>query len=233
MTTSNKTGIRRFAVLLGALALALAAFTGAAQAVKLKGSIQLTAGSTTAPYTGSYVRLYETASPSTFYTNPSSPAADQTYTPVSNGTEGLLLNSAEGLSNPAFDGGGNSLTNTLTTPTPFSTINFSVYLNKPKKGIGAKGAVIVVGGGKLATVPVTSADLTGWTVAWGGDAKYATPGSTAGLGAGGNLTGQLVWVNPKDKALGGTITLNWTAAITEPPFNAFTAEWQIVGTYKP
>jgi hypothetical protein len=219
---------------------ALTVFASSAGAVKLKGSIQLTSGATSGPtpYAGSWVELYETANPSVFFTNPSSPAADQNYTPLVNGTEGVDLGlPVQGIASPPFDGGGNSLTNTILTPEPFAGVNFSAYVtqNTAKKAkFGKKGLVIEVAGGKAATVAVTSADLTGWTIAYGGG-SYDTPGSTSAID-GGNLTGSLTWTNPKHKNLGGTITLDWSVPIVNPPgnpFDAFTAQWQLQGTYVP
>jgi hypothetical protein len=219
---------------------ALAASASAAGAVTLKGSIQLTTGATsgTTPYAGSWVQLYETADPSVYFTNPSSPAADQNYTPLVNGTEGVDLGlPVQGEANPAFDSQGNSLTNTILTPEPFAGTNFSAYvtLNSAKKAkYGKKGIVIKVAGGKGPSVAVTSADLTGWTIAYG-NSYYDTPGSTSNVD-GGNLTGTLVWTNAKKHSEGGTITLDWSVPIINPPGNAFddfTAQYQLVGTYDP
>ncbi len=219
---------------------ALAAFASAAGATTLTGSIQLTKGATSGPtpYAGSWVELYETADPSVFFTNPSSPAADQNYTPLVNGTEGVDLGlPAQGIADPAFDGSGNSLTNTILTPEPFAGVNFSAYVTviAAKKGtFGTPGLAITVAGGNGATVAVTSADLTGWTIAYGGS-SYDTPGSTPNIDSG-NLTGSLTWTNPSNHSLGGTITLDWSVPIINPPgnpFDAFTAQWQLQGTYVP
>jgi hypothetical protein len=218
----------------------VAALASSAAAVTLKGKITLTSGATSGstPYAGSWVSLYETASPSVYFVNPSSPAANQDYTPLVNGTQGLNLGlPVQGIASPAFDGSGNSLTNTILTPEPFAGTNFSSYvtLNAAKKAkFGKKGIVIKVAGGKSATVAVTSADLTGWTIAYGGG-SFDTPGSTPDIN-GGNLTGTLTWTNPKVHSLGGTITLDWSVPIINPPgnpFDAFTAQWQLQGTYVP
>ena len=115
-------------------------------------------------------------------------------------------------------------------------MNFSAFVATPsskKVKLGKKGIVIKIAGGKGPTVAVTSADLSGWTIAYGGG-LYATPGTTANLGAGGNLTGSLTYSAPKSKS--GTITLDWSTPISGPtgsPFDAFTANWQIVGTFTP
>lgn len=241
-TTRQRVSLVRAAALaLVAGLAALTAFAGSAQAVTLKGTIQLTSGATSGPtpYAGSWVQLYETADPSVYFTNPSSPAADQNYTPLVNGTEGVDLGlPVQGVADPAFDSKGNSLTDTILTPEPFAGVNFSAFVtqNTAKKAKwGKKGIVIKVAGGKSATVAVTSADLTGWTIAYGGS-YYDTPGSTAGIGDGGNLTGSLTWTNPKNKSEGGTITLDWSVPIVNPPGNAFddfTAQWQLQGTYVP
>jgi hypothetical protein len=233
--------LRRSALLALAVSIgALAAFAGTAGAATLKGTIQLTTGATSGPtpYAGSWVELYETADPSAFFTNPSSPAADQNYTPLVNGTQGVDLGlPVQGIADPAFDGSGNSLTNTILTPEPFAGVNFSAYVtqNTAKKAkFGKKGIVIKVTGGKSDTVAVTSADLTGWTIAYGGS-SYDTPGSTPNINSG-NLTGTLTWANVKNKSLGGTITLDWSVPIVNPPgnaFDAFTAQWQLQGTYVP
>ncbi len=218
---------------------ALVAFASTAGAATLKGSIQLTKGATSGstPYAGSWVELYETANPSVFFTNPSSPAADQNYTPLVNGTQGVDLGlPVQGIADPAFDGSGNSLTSTILTPEPFAGVNFSAYVTQSgkKAKAGKKGIVIKVAGGKGPTVAVTSADLTGWTIAYGGG-SFDTPGSTPNIDSG-NLTGSLTWANPKNKSLGGTITLDWSVPIINPPgnpFDAFTAQWQLQGTYVP
>ncbi|MGA2321862.1 MAG: hypothetical protein ABSG95_14195 [Solirubrobacteraceae bacterium] len=227
------------ALIVGVASLAVSVST--ASAVKLKGSIQLTAGATSGPtpYAGSWVQLYETADPSVYFTNPSSPAADQNYTPLVNGTEGVDLGlPVQGLADPPFDSKGNSLTSTILSPEPFAGTNFSsfVTLNNAKKAkFGKKGLVVEVASGSSATEPVTTADLTGWTIAYGGG-YYDTPGSTANVGDGGNLTGSITWTNRKKHSLGGTITLDWSVPIVNPPgnpFDAFTAQWQLVGTYVP
>ena len=146
------------AVLLALIAGAalLATTAASANAVTLKGSIQLTKGATSGPtpYAGSWVSLYETANPSVYFTNPSSPAADQNYTPLVNGTQGVDLGlPVQGIASPAFDGGGNSLTDTILTPEPFAGVNFSSYVvqNTAKKAkIGKKGLVVQVAGGSSA-----------------------------------------------------------------------------------
>jgi hypothetical protein len=226
------------ALVVGVASLALA--VGSASAGTLKGTIQLTTGATSGPtpYAGSWVSLYETANPSVYFTNPSSPAADQNYTPLVNGTQGVDLGlPVQGLASPAFDTKGNSLTNTILTPEPFAGTNFSAFvtLNSAKKTkFGKKGIVIKVAGGKGPTVAVTSADLTGWTIAYGGG-FFDTPGSTSNINSG-NLTGSLTWTNAKKHSLGGTITLDWSVPIVNPPgnpFDAFTAQWQLQGTYVP
>ena len=96
-------------------------------------------------------------------------------------------------------------------------MNFSAFVATPsskKVKLGKKGIVIKIAGGKGPTVAVTSADLSGWTIAYGGG-LYATPGTTANLGAGGNLTGSLTYSAPKYKS--GTITLDWSTPISGPP----------------
>jgi hypothetical protein len=230
--------IRVAFVLLVTLA-ALLATASLASATKLKGSIQLTTGSNTAPYTGSWVRLYQTAlgpsDPAGYFVNPSSPAADQSYTPLVNGTQGVELNAAQPIASPAFDGSGNSLTNTILTPEAFAGVNFSAYVTKntaKKAKFGKKGLILQIVKDSNVTDPISSADFTGWTIAWGGDPNYATPGSTPDIN-GGNLTGSVTWLNAKKHKLGGTITLNWSSTISEPPFQAYTAVWQLEGTYTP
>jgi hypothetical protein len=218
---------------------ALLAATTAASATTLKGTITLTTGADSSPYAGSWVRLYQTAdgpsNPAGYFVNPSSPAADQSYTPLVNGTQGVTLKTIIPLASPAFDGSGNSLTNTLLTPEPFAGVNFSAYVPKntaKKAKFGKKGLVLEIAKDKNATDPITSADFTGWTIAWGGDSNYATPGSTPDVD-GGNLTGSVTWTNPKKHKLGGTIALTWSSPISEPPFQAYTAVWQLQGTYTP
>jgi hypothetical protein len=188
----------------------------------LTGTIKLTTGADAEPYTGSWVRLYETADPTDFFENPSSPAANKSYTPLVNGTQGLELNTVQAEASPAFDEKGNSLSNAIITPQPFATINFGIYTSA--------ASVLEVDKDKNATDAIASANLTGWTVAYAGNSNYATPGSTPPTG---NLTGSITWVNAKKHKLGGTVTLNWSVQIKEAPFEAYTAEWQVVGTLEP
>lgn len=221
---ARKRSFRRTAVVAAStLALgvgASAAVATTANAESLSGgtlAIQTGATSGSLPYPGSWVHLYLDGNPSAPYTNTSSPAADQTYTPLVNGVSGLTVGTAQGQASPAYDLSGNSLSNAIGTPQLFGPVKFGYYTT-------AAPSLNVASGSTAASQSISSGDLGGWTVAYGGT-SYPTSSDTST----GNLAGTVTWNDRFDHSQGGHVKLTWIADITNGDFAPFTSKWQVEG----
>ena len=178
---------------------------------------------------GSYFRMIEpggTATSGPFLSNISSSATDQTYTLLSPGTDGGLTAGAyEPEPSPAFDASGNSLASLLIQPTPFFGVNFSAdtAATDPQTALAVPAPSISTdGSGNL------SGNLSAWGASWNNqEFNQGSPkpnGESPGLTAGPSGT---------YNAVTGAYTLNWTSAIVGGPFNGFTGEWHLPGTFVP
>lgn len=221
---TRKRSFRRTAIVAAstlALVGATAGVAATANAESLSGgTIALQSGATTgaAPYSGSTVHLYLDGNPGAPYTNTSSPAADQTYTPLVNGVSGLTIGTAQGEASPAYDLSGNSLSNAIGTPQLFGPVTFGLFT-------ASAPSLNVASGSTAATQAISSGDLGGWTVAYGG-VNYPTSSNTTT----GNLAGTVTWTNRFDHSQGGHVKLNWVADIVNGPFAPYTSQWQVEGT---
>jgi len=209
-------------------ALALTGAPVASAATPLEGTFTITAGANPPGTVGSYFRMIQPggtlAGP--FLTNPVSGASDQTYTYLSPGTDGgLVTGGYQPEPSPAFDGGGNSLAARLISPTGFFGPNFSVAtaaIDPQTNTAVSAPAISDDGAGNL------SGDLRALGASWnGGKFNQGSPkpdGSSPGITAGPAGT---------YNAVTGAYTLDWTSLIVGGPFNGFTGQWHLAGTFIP
>lgn len=189
----------------------------------LTGTFRITAGSCPGGVSGSWFRMLSPAgSP---VNNSDSKCSDQSYTPLSPGSDGgLVTGSYQADPSPAFDSGGNGLAHGIVQPAKFYGVLFAVATDRtdPQSGTAVGAPSISNSGGSL------SGDLRAVTVAWNNQHfNQGAPkpdGSTPG-----RTTGPTGTYNPST----GAYKLTWSSQIVGGPFNNFTGTWQLEGTFVP
>jgi hypothetical protein len=216
------------AVLVGAVTGATTA--GAASPTQLVGTFQITAGSEpgAGTPTGSYFRMLVpggtlNGSDASYITNASSSASDQTYTLLSPGTAGgLETGSFQPAPTPAFDGSGNALADSIVQPTGFFGLNFSVETQNPD----AQTATTVVAPSISSTKGALSGNLQALSASWNG--QYFNQGSPK---PDGTFPTPTTAVTGTYNATTQAYTLTWASLIVGGPFNGFTGQWFLSGTF--
>ena len=228
-TAASVLHLSRRATALAALALALvgtAAFTTAAHAdfTLSSGKITLTAGATSGnPPTGSWVSLptdNPLATPP-YFTNPSSSwvgTPDKLFTVIRPGAApaGLALGATQpagGIIGPTTDTF-NGIPWTLVTTTG---VHPSLTFSGTATGTGTR---LLTGG-----------NLTALRVLYGGTTFNVGTAFGAGAHRIQSLTGEIHGSAAGTDASRATITLGWTTDLTEPGFEPYRAQFQLVGRY--
>jgi len=220
-TSASVLHLSRRATALAALVLALvgtAVFTAAASAdfTLNSGRITFTAGSTTGnPPSGSWVALPSDDGGGAYFTNPSSTwtgTPDSFYTLIRPGASpaGLILGASQpagGIIGSTTDTFGGAPWTLITQSAP--TLTFA----GTSTGTGTR---VLTGG-----------DLSGLRVSYGGNTYNVGTGFAAGAHRIAPLTGEITGSTTGNN----TIRLNWTTDLTEPGFDTFRAQFQLVGTY--
>jgi hypothetical protein len=194
----------------------------------LKGTFTVRAGvcTTGGVTSGSYFRMIQpggTAAAGPFLQNPSSPCGDKTYTPLLPGTDGgLKTGSQQPQPNPAFDASGNSLAKRILKPVLFFGVKFGESTNAtdPQTGLAVAAPSVNNNGGAL------SADLRAFNVGWNN--LNFNQGSPKPDGTKPGLTGGPAGLYNSST---GLYTLGWTSQIVGGPFNSFTGQWFLTGTF--
>jgi len=199
-----------------------AANVKAAAGIKLVGVFKITAGSCTtgAVTSGSYFRMVDPTD--TGVANTASPCGDNTYTPLSPGKSGGLSTKAyQPNPTPEFDGSGNGLAKKIFQPQSFEGLNFAVSTNAtdPQTGDATKVPSITDKSGIL------KGQLDAISVGWNN--QNFNQGAPKPVGASGTTTGPTGTYNPTTKAF----VLEWTSEIVGGPFNGFTGQWYLTGTF--
>jgi len=180
--------------------------------------------------TGSYFRMVEAGKgpggpDSDYLTNTNSTcSSDQTYTLFVPGTNGgLVTGGYQPAPSPAFDSGGNSLADQIIQPAKFFGVNFSVSTSATDPQTSQSvpvPSVAVDGSGSL------SGNLEAWSAEW--NSEYFNQGSPKpGGGTPGFTAGPTGSYSSATKAY----SLSWTSQIVGGPFNSFTGQWHLVGTF--
>jgi hypothetical protein len=179
--------------------------------------------------TGSYFRMLNPGGtlngPDVNYiANSSSPASDQTYTPLSPGTQGGLVTGAyQPAPSPAFDGSGNALADNIIAPVGFFGVNFSAATETPDTQTSTAvptPSITSDGSGNLA------GNLQAFGASW--NTQYFNQGSPKPDGTFPGLTaGPTGTYNSST----GAYSLTWTSEIVGGPFNGFTGQWVLAGTF--
>jgi hypothetical protein len=195
----------------------------------LVGTFKLSPGACTGEtVAGSYFRMIfpgGSVASGKFFDNPDSACDDKTYTLAVPGVQGGLV-TAHYQSNPspAFNAQGGALADSIVEPQSFTAIDFSIATNKvdPQTGRTVPPPSISVSGGKL------SGQVEAWSASW--NKLYFNQGSPKPDGTRPGLTSPVSGTyNAKTRAF----VLSWTSQVVGGPFNGFTGDWHLTGTFVP
>jgi len=222
----------------------------------LIGLFRLTPGATSGgTLTGSWFRMLQPGGSVTsgpYMRNADSPADGGLATLLSPGTAGGLRSGGyQSQPTPAFDAGGNSLADSIMTPTEFFGVKFSVSSNRTdlQTQTVVPPPTIELRGGKLV------ANLSSWAASWNNQnfnqgapkpvssTQAKSPGEAQASRAWDWASHEWLGAVPKATITGagatGTIdlgtghfTLQWTSHISGGPFNGFTGIWHLEGVYQ-
>lgn len=188
-----------------------------------------------------------------YMVNADSPADGGQATLLAPGTSGgLRTGGYQSQPVPAFDGGGHSLADAITTPTKFFGVKFSISTNETDLQTKTKVAppTVFIKDGKL------TADLSSWAASWNNqnfNQGAPKPVLSTQAQAPGQEQAQRAWdwvsqkwleAAPRSTVTGGGATgtydaetkrfvLEWTSHIEGGPFNGFTGLWHLEGTFEP
>lgn len=165
---------------------------------------------------------------------------------------GLRTGGYQSQPKPAFASNGASLADAITQPTKFFGVKFSISTNAvdPQTKAHVAPPTVTNDDGKL------QADVSAWAASWNRqDFNQGTPKPVSDTGAKspGQDKAKKVWdwasgtwleAAPPAKVTGkkatGTydpkthhFTLDWTSLIVGGPFNRFTGQWHLEGTFQP
>ena len=195
----------------------------------LVGTFKLSPGACTGEtVTGSYFRMIfpgGSVASGKFFDNPDSVCDDKTYTLAVPGAQGGLVTTRyQSNPTPAFNAQGGALADGIVEPQSFTAIDFSIATNKvdPQTDRSVPPPSISVTGGKL------SGQLEAWSASW--NKLYFNQGSPKPDGTRPGLTSPVSGTyNAKTRAF----VLNWTSQVVGGPFNGFTGDWHLTGTFVP
>lgn len=192
----------------------------------LTGLFKLTAGQQTgtqAP-TGTYFRMLLPGG-SGYIDNTDSRATDKSYTILNPGIDGGLRTGVhQAQPAPAFAANGDSLSNRIIAPEGFFGVKFSVATNKTDPQTA-----------KAATLPSISAvgntltgDLRSFAASWNN--QHFNQGAPK---PDGTLPGLTQAVSGTYDQVTKAFTITWRSLIVGGPFDNFTGEWHLAGTFVP
>jgi hypothetical protein len=193
----------------------------------LLGLFKLTAGS--APIgqspSGSYIEMLSGSGAP--LPNPTSPAANKSYTTFTPGVDGGLSTVAyEPAPSPAFARrtSGNALANAIVQPVAFEGTNFSIDTNPTDVQTGQPDPIpqIYNNNGTL------SGQITAWDAQWNGQSfNQGTPKPD------GTSPAPTTALTGTYNAATGAFTLTWRSRIVGGPFNGYSGSWHLAGTFVP
>ncbi len=160
-----------------------------------------------------------------YLVNGNSTCSDQTYTLFQPGTgSGLVTGGYQPGSSPAFDGSGNALSDQIVQPATFFGVKFSVTTEAtdPQTNQAVPAPSVDADGSTL------TGNLEAWSAAW--NKQYFNQGAPK---PGGSSPGFTAGPTGTYDSSTGAFTLTWTSQIVGGPFNNFTGQWHLVGTFEP
>ncbi|MCW2800150.1 MAG: hypothetical protein JWQ70_1622 [Aeromicrobium sp.] len=223
---------------------------------QLIGLVRLTPGAAKgSTLTGTWFRMIQVGGSvknGPYMTNANSKADGGKATLLQPGSSGgLRLAGYQSQPKQPFDAKGNSLAKAITKPTPFFGVAFSLGTNPvdPQTKTKVAPPTVYVKDGKL------TADLSSWGVTWNNQVfnqGAPKPVSNTGAKAPGQAKAEKVWdwvsgtylesappatISGKGAtgtydAKTGRFVLEWTSLIEGGPFNRFTGQWHLEGTFE-
>jgi hypothetical protein len=195
----------------------------------LVGTFKLSPGACTGEtVTGSYFRMIfpgGSVASGKFFDNPDSACDDKGYTLVVPGTQGgFVTGRYQPNPTPAFGATGGALASSIIQPQSFTAIDFSIATNKvdPQTNLKVPPPSLRVGGGKI------SGQLQAWSASW--NKLYFNQGTPKPGSSEPGLTAPVTGTyNVKTHAF----LLTWTSQVVGGPFNGFTGQWHLSGTFSP
>jgi hypothetical protein len=223
--------ILRWFAALGVALVGLAVLTSpsASATTSLVGTFELAPGNCSgAAPSGSYFRMVTpngSNASGPYFTNGNSSCSDQTYTPLTPGSDGgLLTGGYQAQPSPDFDSSGNSLSGRIMAPSVFEGVKFGVATDAtdPQTADSVPPPSVVANGSTL------SGNLSSWGVGWNN--QYFNQGAPK---PDGTLPGNTTAVTGTYDSATGAYELQWSSLIVGGPFNGFTGLWILAGTFEP
>jgi hypothetical protein len=214
------------AVLAGAFVPQVLSQAPAAASGALVGTFTVTAGSCSGgSVSGSYFRMILQGGNANgpYLSNSDSSCSDQSYTPMSPGTDGGLQTGVyQPQPSPPFDSNGNSLAGRIIAPANFYGVRYGASTQSvdPQTGLTVPPPQITANGSSL------SGSLQAVSVSWNN--QYFNQGSPKPDGTDpGNTTPVAGTYDPST----GDYTLQWTSQVVGGPFNGFSGLWHLTGRF--
>ena len=192
----------------------------------LVGTFTITAGACNGgTVTGSYFRMILQGGNASgpYLSNSDSSCSDQSYTPMSPGTDGGLETGVyQPQPSPAFDSKGNALASRIISPSNFYGVRYaaSTQPTDPQTGLSVPPPEISVSGSAL------SGAVQAVSVSWNN--QYFNQGSPK---PDGSSPGDTTPVTGTYDAATGAYTLQWTSQVVGGPFNGFSGLWHLTGRF--
>src|SRR3954447_16817094 len=158
-----------------------------------------------------------------YFANPDSTAADPGYTLLSPGTDGGLNNGGlQPSPSPALDQHGNALAGRIIKPQKFAGVNFSAATAKedPQTGATVIPPTLTADKGRL------TGDLRAFAAQWNN--QSFNQGSPKPDGTSPGITSTPTGTYDEGT---GAFVLEWTSSIVGGPFNGFTGQWHLEGSF--
>jgi hypothetical protein len=177
---------------------------------------------------GTYLRMVlsgGTNAAGPYFSNSDSSCSDNTYTPLSPGSDGgLVTGTYQPQPTPAFDSSGNALAALITMPVPFEGVKFATATNPvdPQTGLHTPPPSVLDNGGTL------SGNLQSFGVSWNNqEFNQGSPKPD------GSSPGNTTPVTGTYNATTGAYVLQWSSQVVGGPFNGFSAFWNLTGRFIP
>ena len=156
--------------------------------------------------------------------NSDSRCTDKTYTLFVPGSDGGLVSGGyQPAPNPGFNAAGDSLASKIIQPVKFFGRNFSLSTNPTDLQVGTAvpTPVLRAEGGRL------TGDLSAFDATWNNQ-KF----NQGAPKPGGALPGNTKAVDGSYDATTGRFSVTWSSQIVGGPFDNFTGQWHLEGTFK-
>lgn len=199
-----------------------------AASTALVGTLRLAPGSCAGgKITGTYFRMILPSGGTNgpYMSNSDSRCSDQSFTPLSPGTDGgLRIGSYQPIPSPAFAANGDARANRVTAPQAFYGTSFATATNPTDPQTRTKVAAprLTVSGSTL------TGDLRAFAVTWNN--QHFNQGAPK---PNGSFPGVTRTPTGTYDAGTGAVTLDWTSQIVGGPFDKFTGKWHFEGRFVP